>query len=304
MNLVCTAQHLLDVRPGRREVQVRESAFAAAMVLCACCTGCAGDGDGLDPNGRPEGEEPPPPLVAEFQSIQDNVLTPICTTCHSGAAAPLGLRLDADASYAMLVNAPSAEVPGLLRVEPGDPDASYLVQKLEGSAAVGARMPLDGPPLPRATIDVLRQWIVDGALPPDADATASAAAVQLAALDPAPGAALAAAPASLLIAANGELDTTRIDTSTVRVERSGGDGRFDDGNESTLANLQIEIRSVAPTVLAIRTRAAWHEDHYRLVIAGSGADPVSDRGARLIDGDGDGSPGGDFVLEFEVRTAQ
>ena len=76
--------------------------------FCACWTGCAGNGEGLDQNGRPEGEEPPP-LVAEFQSIQDNVFTPICTTCHAGGAAPLGLRLDEGNSYAMLVNEPSVE---------------------------------------------------------------------------------------------------------------------------------------------------------------------------------------------------
>jgi len=46
------------------------------------------------------------------------------------------LRLDAASSYAMLVNTPSAEVPSLMRVSPGNPDASYIIQKLEGHAAV------------------------------------------------------------------------------------------------------------------------------------------------------------------------
>ncbi len=59
-----------------------------------------------------------------------------------GAAAPLGFRLDAASAYAMLVNALSVEVPTLLRVSPGNPDSSYLIQKLEGHAAVGGQMPL------------------------------------------------------------------------------------------------------------------------------------------------------------------
>src|SRR4029453_18798684 len=115
----------------------------AAALTYACCLGCAGNGEGLDENGRPISGEPLP-LAPEFQSIQDNVFTPICTTCHAGAAPPRGLRLEEGASYAMLVNTPSDEVPSLNRVTPGDPDSSYLIQKLEGTADFGDRMPLGG----------------------------------------------------------------------------------------------------------------------------------------------------------------
>ena len=72
-------------------------------------------------------------------------------------------RLDAANSYADLVNVDSNEVPSLKRVEPGDPDNSYLVQKVEGTAAVGGRMPLGGDRLPDAEIDLIRQWISEGA---------------------------------------------------------------------------------------------------------------------------------------------
>jgi len=84
-------------------------------------------------------------------------------TLDAGAAAPAGLRLDASSSYALLVGVSSAEVGSVLRVAPGNPGGSYLVQKLEGSAAVGARMPLGGPYLDAATLAVIRQWIADGA---------------------------------------------------------------------------------------------------------------------------------------------
>src|SRR5437868_13016681 len=137
-------------------MQHSATGFAVAIVFALC--GCAGNGEGLDENGQPIGAGPTP-LVPTFASIQQNVFTPICTACHAGANAPLGLRLDADSSYAMLVNASSVEVPGVARVQPGNPAASYLIQKLEGSAAVGARMPLNQPPLPQATIEVIRQWI-------------------------------------------------------------------------------------------------------------------------------------------------
>jgi hypothetical protein len=62
------------------------------------------------------------------------------------------------------VGVSSVEVSSLRRVNPGNPNDSYLVQKLEGSAAVGARMPFGGPYLDAATIALVRQWIADGAL--------------------------------------------------------------------------------------------------------------------------------------------
>jgi hypothetical protein len=69
----------------------------------------------------------------------------------------------ADASYASLVGVASLQQPTLSRVAVGDPDNSYLVQKVEGTAASGQRMPLGGGVLDQAVIDDLRQWIANGA---------------------------------------------------------------------------------------------------------------------------------------------
>jgi hypothetical protein len=105
---------------------------------------CAGNGNGLDANGQPltaGSSGSLPPLSADFASIQADIFTPICSVCHIGGGAPEGLRLDATDSFNLLVGVPSTEVPSLLRVKPGDPDNSYIIQKLEGHAAVGAQMP-------------------------------------------------------------------------------------------------------------------------------------------------------------------
>lgn len=138
-------------------------ALCAAVLLAAGCGG--GSGDNLDSNGRPvgEGDDPSGPMTASFSSIQSHVFTPMCTACHSGSAAPRGLRLDAANSYAMLVDVPSGGVPSLMRVKPGDATNSYLVHKLEGHAAVGARMPLGGPYLDANAMAIIRQWINNGA---------------------------------------------------------------------------------------------------------------------------------------------
>jgi hypothetical protein len=57
-------------------------------------------------------------------------------------------------------------VPTLQRVTPGNPDASYLIQKLEGTPGIVAlRMPRNAPPLDQTTISVIRQWISNGAQP-------------------------------------------------------------------------------------------------------------------------------------------
>jgi len=44
-----------------------------------------------------------------------------------------------------------------------DADNSYLIHKLEGTSALGTRMPEGGPFLDQATIDVVRLWIDSGA---------------------------------------------------------------------------------------------------------------------------------------------
>jgi hypothetical protein len=145
-----------------RGMATAATALVAAALLAACG---GGSGEGLDSNGRPISEGGGGTgggLAPTFSSIQREVLTPRCTVCHAGAAAPAGLRLDEGSSYALLVGVASQQS-GTLRVAPGRPDDSYLVHKIEGRAAVGARLPLGGPFLDDATIAVIREWIARGA---------------------------------------------------------------------------------------------------------------------------------------------
>lgn len=126
--------------------------------------GCGGGGGG---GGSPT--PAPGQLQPTIESIQAQVFTPRCATsgCHRGTAAEEGLQLDdAQTSYDNLVDVRSVQSPLQFRVEPGDPDASYLIDKLEGTQASGTRMPQGQSSLSADTIAVIRQWIADGAPPP------------------------------------------------------------------------------------------------------------------------------------------
>lgn len=275
---------------------MREIRNIGACICAALLGACAGNGEGLDENGRPA-EAADDVLTAEFSSIQRHVLTPVCTGCHSGAQAPLGLRLDEGASFAMLVGTPSVEVPSLNRVQPGNPDGSYLIQKLEGTAQVGARMPLNAPPLPPDTIAVIRQWISSGAMPPVASGDQfTDAAPSLEAVWPMQSASLAAPPREILVAAKGELDTTLLAAGTVTLGRVAPDSSVTDVPAS------IAVRSLSPTVFAIRAhQEQWIPGAYELRVSGTAPLAMADLGGRAIDGDADGVAGGDLVVKFSVE---
>ena len=131
-------------------------------------TSCAGNGQGLDENGNPIGSDGnnglPIAFPPTFTNIQQNVFSAICIECHIGPGAPQGLRLDEANSYDMLVRILSQERSNLFRVNPGNPDRSYLIRKLEGGPDItGAQMPLNRTPLSQPTINSIRIWIAQGA---------------------------------------------------------------------------------------------------------------------------------------------
>ncbi len=78
---------------------------------------------------------------------------------------PAGTDLNHGIAYSQLVNFPVRGKPGAIRVIPGDPDNSYLIQKLEGTTGIaGRRMPFNGPPyLTDGQILIIRRWIALGA---------------------------------------------------------------------------------------------------------------------------------------------
>ena len=199
--------------------------LAAAVGIVAALSGCAGNGKGLDANGNPtSGGGGTAPLTADFQSIQDNVFSAICTRCHIGGSAPQGLQLDADHSYAMLVGVPSSEQPNVLRIEAGDPDSSYIIRKLQGSAGIsGERMPFGGPYLDQATINVIRQWITNGAPKAAAAGKSVEAAVKavqrfaVATTSPDNGSTVSMQLPRIVVQFNGDVDSNLLNNTTIAV---------------------------------------------------------------------------------------
>lgn len=125
------------------------------LLLAGLMAGCE--------HADPLGANDPAPTLSNIQATLFNTSCAV-SGCHRGSAAPLGLDLSPGNAHGNLVNVSSQEVPDLLRVEPGNPDDSYLVRKIEGGPnIVGERMPRGRPPLTDAQIQRIRAWIEDGA---------------------------------------------------------------------------------------------------------------------------------------------
>jgi len=137
-------------------------------------------------------DQPPyiPPLITETDTGNDGTTT--CTVeptlsslkanyfegscvfsgCHDNRDKEGGLDLESAGVHAQLVNVAAEDKKagprGKIRVVPGDPDNSFMLQKVLGTQArdEGAMMP-DGTDEvidPECRVKMLKQWIVDGAL--------------------------------------------------------------------------------------------------------------------------------------------
>jgi methionine-rich copper-binding protein CopC len=286
----------------------------------ATLAGCAGNGAGLDATGQPISSSGggTTPLTADFQSIQDHVFTPICSPCHSGASAPEGLMLDAGHSYNLLVGIASNEVPALSRVKAGDPDNSYIVRKLQGGPGiVGSQMPLNQPPLPQATIDVIRTWISNGAPQGTATPAAAGAMAKIQSLgNSMPSAAFSVTQTSpldnttastavqrIVVAFNHEVDASLINYTTVSLERvalTPGDSANVMGGAAPPVPSYVLPTTAAlaqgnPTVIVITPPAPLVTGTYRVSVRGTGGGALADMNVHTL--------GSDYSFTFNVDAS-
>ena len=288
-------------------MKIFNRSLLATVSTAVMLSGCGGSGAGLDQNGNPQNSNTGASqgagsvLTADFQSIQDNVFTPICTVCHIGAAAPLGLRLDEANSYTLLVGVASSESPGLQRVNPGDPNASYLLQKLAGTATVGQRMPLGGPYLPQTTIDVISQWIASGAqrplatAPSDKTAQSLAGGLRVVTTSPMDNITVDSPPAQIVVGFDRELNATLVNDSTVLLERIDPDRPPDERIPITLT-----VPLDNPQVVLIAPRRMLSAGLYRVTLRGTGGGVLAGLDAHVLNASVDSNRGADFVFAFTV----
>ncbi len=294
--------------------------LAGVATVAAGLGGCAGNGDGLNSNGQPigssggsSGSGSSGPFTADFESIQENVFTPICSPCHSGANAPHGLMLDAAHSYNDLVGVPSVEVPTFDRVKAGDPDNSYIILKLEDSPLIsGAQMPLNETPLTPAVIAVIRQWITNGAPPASTAAPASVNAMQkiqqlannaspagfsVTQTSPVDGAMMEPPVNYMIVAFNHEVDASLVNYTNLTVEQvvPGTANEPDTAAQRAPIPAYTALADGNPNAIIITPVAPLLPGAYRVTVRGTGGGAMADLNAQAL--------GGDYSFTFNVDAS-
>jgi hypothetical protein len=151
-----------------------------SLLLLACCNSQSA---AMRDGGPAETTVPIPAICARADAsgndtrpsfaIVQQIFVENCVTCHT-----LGSDLDLSPGVAWgnLIGkaAPATESCGGTLVVPGDPNGSYLYEKLSNDhPCSGLRMPrteFGSGSLPECLIALIRQWILTGAPGPGADA--------------------------------------------------------------------------------------------------------------------------------------
>ena len=137
--------------------------LAAAPVL----VGCGDDTGGTGGTGGSPGNT--------FGAV-NAIFMGKCAVCHPNGASnpannnlPHAMDLSAGAAFNSIVGVPALEKPGtmtVLRVDPGHPDTSYLLCKVDALCTrliAGNHMPLTTSGLEQTDVATIRNWIMAGA---------------------------------------------------------------------------------------------------------------------------------------------
>lgn len=132
--------------------QQRLILFTGAIVAALFLAGCSDMGS--NPASSDQSVPPPPTGSVSFQ----NQIRPIfqrygCASCHGGSG---GLFVQ---SVTQLLQG-GVDGPAIV---PGKADTSIIVRKLSPNPPFGERMPQGGPYLPDSTLQVIKDWINQGA---------------------------------------------------------------------------------------------------------------------------------------------
>jgi mono/diheme cytochrome c family protein len=150
------------MRPEPPKGLMRSLPLLAALLASACVPDpLIGP---LDPDGGNGGSP------ERLTTITETIFVPKCATsaCHAGhppAAAPGSYELEW--IWGDIVDVPSQQLAGMDVVEPFEPESSYLVYKLRGTAGMiggnASPMPIGDLLLTEAEIQAVEAWIRNGA---------------------------------------------------------------------------------------------------------------------------------------------
>lgn len=106
--------------------------------------------------------------ATDIQPLWDTLCVTGCHDANGSGTNLTMLMLTPDVAYTSLIDKPANQAPALVLVKPGSRDDSYLWHKLNNTQAAvggsGVKMPL-GKPITDEEIEMIGQWIDEGALP-------------------------------------------------------------------------------------------------------------------------------------------
>lgn len=169
-------QHLL--RPSLGSLMLMVSPFI--LLVCGGGGGGSTSGGGYGDGGNPPAATTCPiPVAKTAPSFSADILPALQMSCGSatsschGGTSPAGRIVfsGTPSSVYSQLRAVTQSGPSWFRVNPGNPDQSWLMEKITkdnpGLTAFGqtygSRMPLGAPVVCQATVDTLRAWIQAGA---------------------------------------------------------------------------------------------------------------------------------------------
>lgn len=131
--------------------------ISIGMGITACSDNSSGSNEGNNGGGGNTGGSTEP----TFANVQ-TIFNGNCATsgCHNASSQQSGVNLS---SYTSAINSVGSQY-GEKVIQPNDADGSPLVDKISSeNPQFGARMPLNGTPLSDNQINLIRQWIDEGA---------------------------------------------------------------------------------------------------------------------------------------------
>ncbi len=144
----------------------------ALLVIGFVLSGCAGQGGGGGTSAQPACKPPKGGATISFARNIEPIFDRSCAvaaSCHAGPGSA-NLDLTAGIAYRQIVNVRSTQQPALKRVDPGKPDKSYLVHKIQGGPNIsGTPMPQGCPSTPLSgaqclsadDIAAIVQWVTE-----------------------------------------------------------------------------------------------------------------------------------------------